>query len=100
MNTNIVTQNRFLAGAVLAAAFVLAVNLVAMQVTDEVDWSWFDFAAASVLLLGGAAAFGLATAWVRKVEHKWLVAGAVLGVLFLVWVELGVGLVGSSLAGS
>jgi hypothetical protein len=37
---------------------------------------------------------------VRKIEHKALAGAAVLLVLFLVWVELGVGLVGSPLAGS
>jgi hypothetical protein len=36
----------------LATAFILLVPLVAMQITDEVDWSLADFAAAGALLGG------------------------------------------------
>jgi hypothetical protein len=37
----------------LATAFILLLPLVAMQITDEVDWGVFDFVSAGVLL-GGA----------------------------------------------
>jgi hypothetical protein len=36
----------------LATAFILLVPLVAMQITDEVDWSLADFAFAGALLAG------------------------------------------------
>jgi len=37
----------------LATAFILLLPLVAMQVTEEVDWGVFDFVAAGALLGGG-----------------------------------------------
>jgi hypothetical protein len=39
-------------GIVLGAAFILLLPLVAMQITDEVDWGLADFAVAGVLLVG------------------------------------------------
>ena len=37
---------------VLATAFILLLNLVAMQISDDVNWSLFDFVFAGVLLGG------------------------------------------------
>jgi hypothetical protein len=37
---------------VLAVGFILLVPLVAMQITEEVDWSAVDFVVAGALLLG------------------------------------------------
>jgi hypothetical protein len=35
-------------------AIILMIPLIAMQFTDEVNWSPFDFAAAAALLFGAA----------------------------------------------
>lgn len=99
MNTTSL-PTRVLAGVALATAFVLMINLAAMQFTDSVEWSWFDFTAAAVLLLGVGVAFAFATKGLRKIEHKTVAALVVLAALALLWVELAVGLVGSPIAGS
>jgi hypothetical protein len=46
------TPSRSTIGIVLGAAFILLLPLVAMQITDEVDWGLADFAVAGVLLVG------------------------------------------------
>ena len=94
---NIVTQNKSIVAVVLAAALVLFVPLAGM-VTEE--WGWFDFAAIAVLLLGAGLLYEVASRISRKIEHKAIVAAAVAVVVFVVWVELAVGLFGSPVAGS
>jgi hypothetical protein len=79
----------------LITAFVLSVPLVGTQVSDEVDWSPFDFVAASVLLFGTGFAFELIA---RRSSHLAYRAGtglACAAVLLLIWINLAVGLIGS-----
>src|SRR3989304_6473156 len=50
--TFIIMQNKNIIGIVLAAAFILLLPLLAMQITDEVVWDLADFAVAGALLVG------------------------------------------------
>jgi len=77
----------------LAIAVVLLFPLVAMQVTDEVRWTATDFAAAAVLLGGGALLFELAARRLPTVRARWIAAGAIALVVALVWAEGAVGIV-------
>lgn len=74
------------------AALLLALPLVAMQFTAEVDWGIGDFLAAGILfaLLGAGIdiALRLPASWRVRAG---LAAGAV-GAFLLVWAELAVGL--------
>jgi hypothetical protein len=66
----------------LATALILLVPLVAMQMTDEVDWGWFDFAVAAVLLGGTGLLLELA---VRKPGNfAYRAAAAAVGVAAIV----------------
>lgn len=93
-------QNKRLVGIVLGVALLLLVPLVAMQFTDEVNWTTFDFMVAGVLLLGT----GLLCEWViRKVRRTELRIGiclVILAALFLLWAELAVGIFGTPIGGS
>ncbi len=80
---------------VLAAASVLLVPLLAMQFTDEVTWDQADFAVAGALLVGTGLVYEMAAGKLSKVRHKAAVAVALAVALFLVWVELAVGIIGS-----
>jgi hypothetical protein len=82
------------------AAALLAVPAAAMFLTDEVDWTAFDFAAASVLLFGTAFAVEAALRLLTKPLHRIVAVAAILLVLLIVWAELAVGLIGTPLAGS
>jgi len=77
----------------LAIAVVLLFPLVAMQVTDEVRWTATDFAAAAVLLGGGALLFEVAARRLPTVRARWIAGGAIALVVALVWAEGAVGIV-------
>ena len=94
------TKNRRLTGILLTVAFLLSIPLVAMQFTNEVDWSAFDFAIAGVLLLGTGLACELVLRKVKKTDHRIAICAVILIALFIIWAELAVGIFGSPLAGS
>jgi hypothetical protein len=83
-----------IAGWSLAAGLLLA-PFIAMQVTREVNWSALDFAVAAVLLgsVGGAIEFLVRQSgnWTYRIGA----AVMAIGVFFLVWVNLAVGIIGS-----
>jgi hypothetical protein len=70
-----------------------------MQFTNEVKWSLFDFVVAGVLLLGTGLVCEFVMRKVKKIEYRIILCLAVLAMLFLIWVELAVGLFGTPLAG-
>lgn len=74
------------------AGLALVIPLLAMQVTDGVNWGFGDFVMAA-LLLGGA---GVALELVMRVLHtpsrRWLAAGGIILALLLIWTELAVGI--------
>jgi hypothetical protein len=45
-------ENKRLMGIVLTVVVLLLIPLIAMQFTNEVNWTLFDFVVAGVLLLG------------------------------------------------
>ena len=93
-------QNKRLIGIVLTVALLLLIPFIAMQFTDEVDWSLFDFAIAGVLLLGTGLMCELVMRKVKKIGHRIVICVGLLAALFLVWVELAVGIFGTPFAGT
>ena len=82
------------ARVVLVAALVLMVPLVAMQVTDEVNWSLFDFVVAGALLVGTGLLYELAARKAGTVVYRAAAGVAVGAAFFLTWVNLAVGIIG------
>ena len=81
---------------VLAAAVLLAVPLVAMQLTDEVVWTRSDFVIMGALIVGTGVLYELAARSAGTATYR-LAAGLGLGAAFLlVWLTLAVGIVGAS----
>lgn len=95
-----VIQNRRLVVIVIAVAFLLLIPFVAMQFTNEVKWSGFDFAVAGFLLLGTGLMCELVLRKVKKLEYRIGICAALLVALLLVWAELAVGIFGTPFAGS
>ena len=93
-------QNIRLAGIFIAVAALLMVPYTAMKFTSEVNWNWFDFLVAGVLLLGTGLACEAVLRIFRRPLHRLAICGAILFVLFLVWAELAVGIFGTPFAGS
>lgn len=80
---------------VLATAVILLVPLVAMQFTREVNWTLSDFVVAAALLVGTGLMYELSARKVRNGRYRAAIGIALALALFLVWVQLAVGIVGS-----
>ncbi len=94
------TQNKRLIGMVLTVVFILLIPFIAMQFSDEVNWTASDFAVAAVLLLGTGLACELVLRKVKKTKHRIALCAGILVILFLIWAELAVGIFGSPFSGS
>ena len=76
------------------AAVLLALPLVAMRFTSEVDWNLRDFVVMGALLGGSGLVLELATRKATSLPYKFGVAVAVAASFLLVWVNLAVGFLG------
>lgn len=74
------------------AVLLLCIPAVAMQFTREVNWGPEDFLAAALLIGLAGLGFELAARLSRGRAVRWIVAGAVLLGVLLVWAELAVGI--------
>ena len=93
-------QNKRLIGIIAAVAVLLSVPFLAMKFAGEMKWSLFDFILAGALLLGTGLAIEFVLRKVTKTAHRVAICAGILLVLFIVWVEIAVGLIGTPLAGS
>lgn len=93
-------ENNRLMGIMFTVSFLLLIPLVAMQFTDEVRWDATDFIVAGGLLFGTGLLCEFVMRKVRKTKHRIIICGIILAVLFLIWVELAVGIFGTPFAGS
>jgi hypothetical protein len=81
-------------------ALLLLIPFVAMQFTNEVNWSLMDFVMAGILLFGTSLIIELVLRKVKSTKHRLLISGVILLLLFLLWAELAVGIFGSPIAGN
>ncbi len=87
----------FLPFALLSLLFI---PLIAMQFSEEVNWSAGDFVVMGTLLLGlGYGIYFISKQKVRKGSRAFWIVLLILAFLLL-WAELAVGIFGSPLAGS
>jgi hypothetical protein len=90
-NSNILFQNKIFLWIALTASLMLLTPLIAMQFTNEVNWTLGDFVVMGILFFGTSSAFVLTA---RKSNKKYRAA---IGIAFLIaflwlWAELAVGL--------
>ncbi len=81
-------------GVAVVTGLLLAIPLVAMQFTDEVDWSVMDFMVMGVLIFGSGLSYVLITRYLPDLIYKVAFASAIGSTLLLAWVNLAVGLIG------
>jgi hypothetical protein len=93
-------MNKRLIIILTVVAIILLIPLIAMQFTNEVNWSIFDFAAMGVLLLGTGLICELVLRKITQTKHRIILCSLVIGTFLLIWVELAVGLFGTMFAGS
>jgi ABC-type Mn2+/Zn2+ transport system permease subunit len=95
-----IMKNKRLIGIILTVALLLLIPLIAMQFTDEVNWTLLDFLIAGVLLLSTGLLCELVMRKVTKIEHRIAICAFILTALILIWIELAVGIFGTPFAGS
>ena len=93
-------KNLRLFGILVAIVFLLLAVYAAMKLSGDMQWSWFDFAVAGILLLGTGLAIEFVLRVVKTTTQRLMLSAAILFLLFIVWVELAVGLFGTPFAGS
>lgn len=98
MTANVNGGGRLLNGLRIAcwglAAALLATPLVAMQFTDEVVWTAFDFAVFAAMLAAAGGAMELAVRMSGDWSYRAAAAVAVLAGFLLIWSTLAVGIIG------
>lgn len=77
-----------------AAVFLLLLPLVAMQFTEEVNWTLFDFVVFGTMLAGACGAYELATRASASGVYRAAAGIAVVAAFILVWLSIGVGIIG------
>ena len=92
-------ENKRLFGIVLAVALILLIPFIAMQFTDEVNWTLLDFVVAGILLLGTGLLCELVMRKVNNGTKRIATIAVILAALFLIWAELAVGIFGTPFAG-
>jgi hypothetical protein len=76
-------------------ALILMVPLVAMQFTDEVIWTLFDFVFMGALLFGTGLAYELVARKAGTIAYRVAVGLALAAAFLLVWINGAVGIIGS-----
>lgn len=84
----------------LSVPTLLLIPLIAMQFTDEVNWSGFDFLVMGTLLTGLGLTVDLVLGKVKDRQSRFLLLLAIIVVFVLIWAELAVGIFGTPMAGS
>ena len=88
-------------GFIIISIFaLLSIPLIAMQFTDQVNWSVMDFLIMGILLLAAGVIVEYVLRKVRNKDTRILLIICTLLVFLLVWAELAVGIFGTPFAGS
>lgn len=93
--TSMITQNKNIIRIALATVLILLIPLVAMQFSDEVNWSVTDFIVMGVLLFGSGLTYVLIARMSDNIAYRVAVGIAVAAGLILIWMNLAVGIIGS-----
>ena len=79
---------------------LLIIPFVSMFVSDQVNWSPFDFLVMGLLLFSLGFAADAIFRKFKQLRSRLLFTALLLVVFLLIWIELAVGLFGTPLAGS
>ncbi|NOT73574.1 MAG: hypothetical protein HOP08_01510 [Cyclobacteriaceae bacterium] len=79
----------------IVTGVLLSIPLIAMQFSNEVDWSAADFIVMGALIFGIGFSYVLITRYVTNLVYRIAVAMALGSTFLLIWANLAVGLIGS-----
>ena len=95
-----IMKNKNIKIIMLSVVFLLLIPLIAMQFTDEVNWTPFDFVVAGVILFGTGLIFDLIFKKIKNIKYRVAISIVLLIVLLLIWAELAVGIFGTPFSGN
>ena len=78
---------------------LLSIPLIAMQLTDEVNWSFFDFIIIGALITITGLLIGIVLKSFKYYKYKKILIVTILLTCLLIWAEFAVGLFGTPFAG-
>jgi len=82
------------------AGLLLLIPLIAMQFTNEVNWSLFDFIIMGAMLTIAGLLIGITLTKFKASKNRILLIAIIIAIFFLIWAELGVGIFGTRFAGN
>ena len=80
--------------------FLPLIPMIAMQLKEEVNWSFFDFVIMGIMLFITGLAFGIIIKKTKYQKYRPVFMTIILMIFLLIWAELGVGLFGTPFAGN
>lgn len=89
--SDIIMQNKVFLWIALGTALILSIPLIAMQFTNEVDWSLGDFIIIGAVLFSAGFLF-VHTARVTPRKYRVLIGAAFVAAVLWIWAELAVGI--------
>ena len=78
---------------------ILLIPMIAMQFTDEVNWSFLDFIIMGIMLSITGLALGIIIKKIKDYKYRNIFITIIVMIFLLIWAELGVGLFGTPFAG-
>ena len=86
--------------SVFSPLLLLLLPLIGMFVSNEVNWSFFDFIIMGILILSFSFGIKQVLKTIKNTKYRILIIGLILILFLLTWAELAVGIFDSPLAGS
>ncbi len=86
--------------SVFSPLLLLLLPLIGMFVSNEVNWSFFDFIIMGILILSFSFGIKQVLKTIKNTKYRILIIGLILILFLLIWAELAVGIFGTPFAGS
>ena len=80
--------------------FLLLIPLIGMTITDEINWSPFDFIIMGSLVILLSIGINFVIKPVKNLKNRFLYIGILVLIFMLIWAELAVGIFGTPFAGN
>jgi len=84
----------------VASSSLLIIPLFFTVISDEFNWSFFDFIIMGFMMIFVGILFELVSRVIKSGKRKKLLYGLIILLFLLLWVELGVGIFNSPIAGN
>lgn len=79
---------------------LLLIPLLGMLITDEFDWTIFDFIIMGILLFLLGIGINFISNQKKSIQNKTIYIGLLISMFLIIWAELAVGVFGSPFSGS